>query len=112
MAVYLLAIFFGGISAAFWGWESMEFISRLRALPRVTARNPFVAFGQSLRFCWYFIGAIFSWWPFLIDIAATVILVNLFSTGGSAIGVMLGLAISDVVSGFIMWTKHSVAAVT
>jgi len=94
------------LTAVFWGFETKPFIMAIKTLPPVDATNTWPKIKQVFGLVCGFIKAIPRALPVIVDLGATLFLVGAFGMGG-VIGAAMGMMVSNVISGFILYAQYS-----
>jgi len=96
------------ISAIFWCIEAVPLVKAMKRLEKPKqSRNPITIVCDNLKFISGFITALFISWPLILDIFFTTWLTGALGLTASTWGAVGGLAISNVISIFLLIISHS-----
>jgi hypothetical protein len=100
-------------SAIMWILESMPFVKAIKCIDTSKFENANKGILgkmnlsiEAMNIVVQFIASIIKLWPLAVDLAVTIWLIGAFGFGGSTIGSIIGLTVSNVISVFLLITSR------
>lgn len=109
LIVLIIGIVMAIATTVIWGYEIYPFLVAIKALqyPR-SNKGPLVAMADSLRFIAQFCASILKLWVIVLDLIITFFLTGIFLGGGGLFAGVIGLTLSNLVSGVLLYSREFV----